>query len=47
VGAVESRHPRQRYLVGADAVSIAVANPLLPRQVTDTVARFVADLRHP
>lgn len=47
VGAVESRWPRQRYLVGADAVGIAVANPLLPRQVTDTVARFVADLRRP
>lgn len=47
VGAVESRRPRQRYLVGADAVGIAVANPLIPRQVTDTVARFVADLRRP
>ena len=47
VGAVESRRPRQRYLVGADAVGIAVANPLLPRQVTDTVARLVADLRQP
>jgi NAD(P)-dependent dehydrogenase (short-subunit alcohol dehydrogenase family) len=47
VGAVESRRPRQRYLVGADAVGIAVANPLVPRQVTDTVARLVADLRWP
>ena len=47
VGAVESRRPRQRYLVGADAIGIAVANPLLPRQVTDTVARLVADLRQP
>ncbi len=47
VGAVESRRPLQRYLVGVDAMSIAVANPLLPRQVTDTVARFAADLRHP
>lgn len=47
VGAVESRRPRQRYLVGVDAVGIAVANPLIPRQVTDTVARLVADLRRP
>ena len=47
VGAVESRRPRQRYLVGADAVGIAVANPLVPRQVNDTVARLVADMRRP
>jgi NAD(P)-dependent dehydrogenase (short-subunit alcohol dehydrogenase family) len=47
VGAVESRRPRHRYLVGADAIGIAVANPLVPRQVTDTVARLVADLRQP
>jgi hypothetical protein len=47
VGAVESRRPRQRYLVGADAVGIAIANPLLPRQITDTIARLVADLRRP
>jgi hypothetical protein len=33
--------------VGADAIGIAVANPLVPRQVTDTVARLVADLRQP
>lgn len=45
VSAVESRWPRQRYLVGADALGIAVTNPLVPRQVSDTLARLVADLR--
>ena len=46
VSAVESKRPRHRYLVGADALGIAAANPLVPRQVTDTLARLVADLRH-
>ena len=45
VSAVESRRPRHRYLVGADALSIAVASPLVPRQVSDTLTRLVADLR--
>jgi NAD(P)-dependent dehydrogenase (short-subunit alcohol dehydrogenase family) len=45
VSAVESRRPRQRYLVGADALGIAATNPLVPRQVSDTLARLVADLR--
>ena len=44
VTAVETRWPRNRYLVGADAYAIAAANPLLPRIVTDTVARLIADL---
>ncbi|MGZ4674717.1 MAG: SDR family NAD(P)-dependent oxidoreductase [Ilumatobacteraceae bacterium] len=44
VTAVEARWPRNRYLVGADAYAIAAANPLLPRIVTDTVARLIADL---
>ena len=45
VSAVESRRPRHRYLVGADALGIAVTNPLVPRQVSDTLTRLVADLR--
>jgi NAD(P)-dependent dehydrogenase (short-subunit alcohol dehydrogenase family) len=45
VSAVEARRPLNRYLVGSDALGIAVANPLLPRVVTDTLARVVADLR--
>jgi hypothetical protein len=45
VTAIESRRPLKRYLVGADALAIAAANPLMPRTVTDTLARLVADLR--
>ncbi len=45
VSAVESRRPQQRYLVGADALGIAVTKPFVPRQVSDTLARLVADLR--
>jgi NAD(P)-dependent dehydrogenase (short-subunit alcohol dehydrogenase family) len=45
VSAVESSRPRQRYLVGVDALGIAATNPLVPRQVSDTLARLVADLR--
>jgi NAD(P)-dependent dehydrogenase (short-subunit alcohol dehydrogenase family) len=44
VRAVESGRPRQRYLVGADALAIATANPLLPRNITDGLARVLADL---
>lgn len=45
VSAVESSRPRQRYLVGADALGIAATNPLVPRQVSDRLARLIADLR--
>ena len=45
VSAVESSRPRQRYLVGVDALGIAVTNPLVPRQVSDKLLRLVADLR--
>lgn len=45
VSAVEAKRPLKRYLVGADAVAIAAANPLLPRTVTDRLARAVGDLR--
>jgi NAD(P)-dependent dehydrogenase (short-subunit alcohol dehydrogenase family) len=45
VSAVESSRPQQRYLVGVDALGIAVTNPLVPRQVSDAIARLVADLR--
>lgn len=44
VSAVESRRPRQRYLVGVDALGIAATSPLVPRQVSDMFARLVADL---
>lgn len=45
VHAVETRRPLKRYLVGADALTIAATNPFVPRAVTDTVARFTANLR--
>lgn len=45
VHAVESRRPLKRYLVGADALTIAATNPLIPRTVTDRLARLTADLR--
>jgi len=45
VSAVESSRPRQRYLVGVDALGIAATNPFVPHQVSDTIARLVADLR--
>ena len=45
VTAVETSRPLTRYLVGADALAIAVANPLLPRAVTDPLLRLLADLR--
>lgn len=47
VGAVESRRPLKRYLVGVDALALAVGNTLLPRSVTDTAARLAANLRRP
>lgn len=44
VTAVESQRPLKRYLVGADALAIAAANPLLPRALTDALLRRLADL---
>lgn len=44
VSAVESRRPLNRYLVGADALAIAAANPLLPRSITDPLLRRLSDL---
>lgn len=45
VHAVETRRPLKRYLVGADALTLAATTPFVPRAVTDTVLRFTADLR--
>jgi NAD(P)-dependent dehydrogenase (short-subunit alcohol dehydrogenase family) len=45
VSAVESRRPRHRYLVGVDALGIAATNPIVPNQVSDRLARLIADLR--
>ncbi len=45
VKAVEARRPLRRYLVGIDAMTLAATAPLLPRPVTDAIARFAADLK--
>ena len=44
VSAIESSRPRHRYLVGADAMSVALTHPLTPRSVTDAAARLFSGL---
>ena len=39
VGAIRSRRPRQRYLVGLDAQLLAAVNLLVPGQIRDRVSR--------
>jgi NAD(P)-dependent dehydrogenase (short-subunit alcohol dehydrogenase family) len=46
VGAVESRHPLRRYLVGADA-AMTVASPFIPRAFTDAAGRLLSGLAGP
>lgn len=43
-GAVTSRNPRARYLVGCDAQAIAVLRTWVPTSVWDRVARTMLDL---
>ena len=43
-GAVTSRHPRARYLVGYDAQAIAAVHPFVPTRIWDRVARTILDL---
>jgi NAD(P)-dependent dehydrogenase (short-subunit alcohol dehydrogenase family) len=43
-GAVESRWPCRRYIVGLDALSTIVTQPLTPRAVTDFAMRLVGSL---
>jgi NAD(P)-dependent dehydrogenase (short-subunit alcohol dehydrogenase family) len=42
--AVESRRPLRRYLVGVDAVAVTTAERLLPRDLTDRMARMMTGL---
>lgn len=44
VSAVESKRPRRRYLIGADALTVGTAGPFLPRAVTDAAARAISNL---
>ena len=47
VAAVENRRPLRRYLVGADALTIASTNRLIPRNVQDAATRFMSGLGGP
>jgi NAD(P)-dependent dehydrogenase (short-subunit alcohol dehydrogenase family) len=42
--AIESSRPLRRYLVGADALSLAATQPLLPRTLTDAATRLLSGL---
>ncbi len=44
VSAVESKRPRKRYPVGADAVAAIATNALVPRSVLDTATRLASGL---
>lgn len=45
--AIENRRPLKRYLVGFDAVAVTAAERLLPRELTDNVARMMTGLMNP
>ena len=42
--AIESRRPRQRYIVGLDALATIATQPFIPRELTDFAMRLVAGL---
>ncbi len=42
--AIENRRPLRRYLVGFDAMTITAAERLLPRELTDNMARMMTGL---
>ena len=44
VSAVESRRPLRRYLVGADALAIAVSSPLVAESISDGATRLLSGL---
>ena len=44
LSAIESSRPLRRYLVGADAMTVASTHPLIPRALTDAATRLVAGL---
>jgi NAD(P)-dependent dehydrogenase (short-subunit alcohol dehydrogenase family) len=45
--AIENRRPLRRYLVGFDAVSLNAAEQVLPRELTDNMARMMTGLMNP
>ena len=42
--AIENRRPRQRYIVGLDALATIATQPFIPRELTDFAMRLVAGL---
>jgi NAD(P)-dependent dehydrogenase (short-subunit alcohol dehydrogenase family) len=44
VSAIESRRPRQRYVVGLDALATIATQPFIPRELTDLAMRLFAGL---
>ena len=44
VSAIESRRPRQRYIVGLDSLATIATQPFIPREITDLAMRWVAGL---
>jgi NAD(P)-dependent dehydrogenase (short-subunit alcohol dehydrogenase family) len=44
VSAIEARRPRQRYIVGLDALATIASQPFIPRELTDLAMRLVAGL---
>jgi NAD(P)-dependent dehydrogenase (short-subunit alcohol dehydrogenase family) len=42
--AIENRRPLRRYLVGFDAVTVTAGERLLPRELTDNMARMMTGL---
>jgi NAD(P)-dependent dehydrogenase (short-subunit alcohol dehydrogenase family) len=47
VSAVESRRPLRRYLVGADAMTLATVQQVVPRALTDAASRLMSGLGGP
>jgi len=44
VSAIESKRPRQRYVVGLDALATIATQPFIPRELTDLAMRLVSAL---
>ena len=44
VSAIESKRPRQRYVVGLDALATIATQPFIPRELTDHAMRLVSAL---
>jgi NAD(P)-dependent dehydrogenase (short-subunit alcohol dehydrogenase family) len=45
--AIENRRPLRRYVVGIDAMALSAVERLVPRELTDNVARMMTGLMNP